>query len=115
MITASGVAAVTEPTAELGGNGVIEIGPADVAAQRSMQETTAPVIPGGEQPILTTGNKPVTRAFGTRTTKTSPRIFHGGVFLFKINRPSSAHASLPSLHPSSNPTADKLIQQNCQR
>ena len=77
MITASGVAAVTEPTAELGGNGVIEIGPADAAGQRSMQETTDPAL-AGVAPIPTTGAPTINRAVCMRTTKTSPWIFPAG-------------------------------------
>ena len=60
-ITAGGAPAATEPTAELGGNGVIKIGPADVAGQRSMQETTAPVM-AGVAPIPTTGAPTINHA-----------------------------------------------------
>lgn len=78
-ITAGGAPAAPEPTAELGGNGVIEIGPADVAGQRSMQEITDPALAAGEDAIPLTGVSKINRASRARTTETSLWICHGEV------------------------------------
>ena len=82
-MTAGGIPAATEPTAELGRNGVIGIGPAVAAEPRLTPGTTAPATPGGEHAIVTTATKTVTRASQTRTTQTSPWISRGEVSLSK--------------------------------